>query len=86
MKKRTVLGPLAAIAALYLIRFGFKMAGEWRRYDKILAMSNEGTVAQEIPEFMVQIVTQQKQTLKEWKSFLRSAPKDLVRYLKIETM
>ena len=86
MRKRMVWGPIAAIAALYLTRLGFKLAGEWRRYDKILAMSNEGTVAQEFPELMVQIVTQQKQTLKEWKNFLRSAPKDLARYLKIETM
>ncbi|HZZ65613.1 MAG TPA: hypothetical protein VFE17_08955 [Candidatus Baltobacteraceae bacterium] len=86
MRKRMVWGPVAAIAALYLMRFGFKLAGEWRRYDKMLAMSNEGTVAQEFPELMVQIVTQQKQTLKEWKSFLRTAPKDLMRYLKIETM
>lgn len=86
MRKRTVWGPLAAIAALYLVRLGFKLAGEWRRYDKILAMSNEGTVAQEFPELMVQMLTQQKQTLEEWKNFMRSAPKDLIRYLKIETM
>ncbi len=86
MKKRKVLGAIAALAALYAVRMTLKLAGEFRRYNRILSMSNEGTVQQEFPELMLQVMTQERQTAKEWKTFLKSAPKDLARYMKIESM
>jgi hypothetical protein len=43
-------------------------------------------VQDETPELLLQVMKQQKQTLKEWKNFMQSAPKDIMRYIKIETM
>lgn len=86
MRKRNVLAALATLGALYAVREALKMAGEVRRYNHILSMSNEGTVSQELPELMIMAAKQQKQTAKEWMALMRSAPKDLMRYLKIESM
>lgn len=86
MNKRNIWGALAALAALYAVRMTLKMAQEVRRYNHILSMSNEGTVQQEFPELMLQVMKQERQTGKEWMNFMKSAPKDLARYMKIESM
>ena len=86
MKKKTVWRALLALAALSMLRMTLKMAQEVRRYERILAMSDEGTLSQEVPEVLITMLRQQRQTIKEWKNFMRSAPKDAMRYLKIETM
>ncbi len=86
MKKRNIAGPLAALAALYLARLGFKLAGELRRYDHLRSMSNEGPVMEETPDIMQQLMVNERPVLKEWKSFFQAIPKDVARYLKIESM
>lgn len=86
MRKRNLWGAVAALAALYAIRMTIKMVEDVRRYNHILSMSNEGTVQEEFPELMRQVVTRERQTLKEWMNFMKSAPKDIARYIKIESM
>ena len=86
MRKRNLWGAVAALAALYAIRMTIKMAEDLRRYNHILSMSNEGTVQEEFPELMRQVLTRERQTLKEWMNFMKSAPKDIARYMKIESM
>lgn len=86
MNKRNIWGALAALAALYAARMALKMAQDVRRYNHILSLSNEGTVQEEFPELMIQVMKREKQTLKEWMTFMKSAPKDLARYMKIESM
>jgi thymidylate synthase ThyX len=85
-KKRKFWGAIAALAALYAVRMALKMAEDLRRYNHILSLSNEGTVQQEMPELAMQVMKHEKQTVKEWMNFMKSAPKDLARYLKIESM
>jgi hypothetical protein len=86
MRKKTFWGGLAILAGLYAVRMGLKLSGELKRYNHILSLSNEGTVQEETPELMLQVMKQQKQTIKEWVTFVQAIPKDVVRYLKIETM
>lgn len=87
MKKRVIAGTIAAAGlALWAARFSLKIAAELRRYDHIRSLSNEGPVMEETPELSMQILRGQQQTLREWLSFLKSAPKDAARYLKIESM
>jgi hypothetical protein len=86
MRKRTLWAPLAAIAVLASARMALKMAHDYRRYNHILSLSNEGTVQEEFPELMVQVMKREKQTLKEWLTLMKSFPKDLARYMKIESM
>lgn len=86
MRKRNLWGAVAALAALYAIRMTIKMVEDVRRYNHILSMSNEGTVQEEFPELMRQVMTRERQTLKEWMNFMKSAPKDIARYVKIESM
>lgn len=86
MRKRSLWGAVAALAALYAIRMTIKMVEDLRRYNHILSMSNEGTVREELPELLRQVMTRERQTLKEWKNFMKSAPKDIARYMKIESM
>lgn len=86
MRKRNLWGAVAALAALYAIRMTIKMVEDVRRYNHILSMSNEGTVQEEFPELMRQVMTRERQTLKEWMNFMKSAPKDIARYIKIESM
>jgi hypothetical protein len=86
MRKRNLWGAVAALAALYAIRMTIKMVEDLRRYNHILSMSNEGTVQEELPELLRQVITRERQTLKEWMNFMKSAPKDIARYMKIESM
>lgn len=86
MKKRNVLRLAAVIAALYAAKTAIRYSQEVRRYNHILSLSNEGTVSEELPELMLQVLRREKQTLKEWMRFMTSFPKDLARYLKIESM
>jgi hypothetical protein len=86
MKKRNLWGAVAALAALYAVKMVMKVTHDVRRYNHILSMSNEGTVAEEAPELLLQVMKQERQTLREWLNFIRSAPKDFARYLKIESM
>lgn len=86
MKKRTIWGALAALAALYAAKMAIKIAGDVKRYNHILSMSNEGTVFEETPELLMQVMKQERQTVKEWMNFMKSFPSDLARYMKIESM
>jgi hypothetical protein len=86
MNKRRIWGAVAALAALYAIRMSIKMLEDLRRYNHILSLSNEGTVQEEFPELMVQVMKQERQTVREWMKFMTSWPKDLARYMKIESM
>jgi hypothetical protein len=86
MNKRTFWGAVAALAALYAARMALKMAEDLRRYNRILSMSNEGTVQEEMPELMMQVMKGERQTVNEWVDFMKSAPKDLARYMRIEAM
>jgi DNA-binding transcriptional regulator YbjK len=86
MRKRNLFTALAVLAALYSARMALKMAGDLRRYNHILSLSNEGTVQEEFPELMVQVMKREKQTLKEWMNFITSVPKDIARYMKIESL
>lgn len=86
MRKRNLWGALAAIAVLAGVRMALKMSHDYRRYNHILSLSNEGTVQEEFPELMVQVMKGEKQTLKEWLTLMQSLPKDVARYIKIESM
>lgn len=86
MKKRYIFGVLALAAVAYAVRMALKMGRDLERYNRILSMSDEGTVQQEAPELLLQLAKQQAQTIKEFQNFARSAPKDALRYLKIESM
>lgn len=85
MRKKALWG-VAILAGLYALRFSLKTSEELRRYNHILSLSNEGPVSQEIPDLMAEVLKQQRQTLAEWMNFVQSAPRDLMRYLKIGTM
>jgi len=86
VKKRYIFGALALTAAVYAVRLSLKLRQEYLRYNHILSLSDEGTVMEEAPELMLQLAVQQAQTIKELKNFARSAPKDAMRYVKIESM
>lgn len=86
MKKRYIFGALAVLATVYFVRLSLKLRQEYVRYNHILSMSDEGTVMEETPELMLQLLAQQAQTAKEFKNLARSAPKDVARYIKIEAM
>lgn len=87
MRKRTIIGTLAmAAAAVYIARFSSKVAAEIRRYNHMRSLSDEGPISEDAPELMKQIMRQQGQTVKEWFDFFKSAPKDVARYTKIETL
>lgn len=87
MRKRTILGTLAAAgAAAYLARFGLKLAAEVRRYDHMRSLSDEGPLMEDAPLLAKSVLRQQQETLREWLGFFKSAPKDLARYTKIETI
>lgn len=86
MKKRYIFGILALAATAYVVRLTVRMLQDVERYNRILAMSDEGTVGQEAPELLLQAARQQAQTIKEFRNFARSAPKDAVRYVKIGSM
>jgi hypothetical protein len=86
MKKRTIWGAIAALGVLYAARMGMQMMHDLKRYNHILSLSNEGTVQDEMPELLLQVAKREKQTGKEWMTFFKSFPKDVARYLKIESM
>jgi hypothetical protein len=87
MRKRVIAGGIAAAAlTLWAARFWLKTAQELRRYDHIRSLSNEGPFTEEAPDVVMQALQRQGETVKEWLSFLQSAPKDAARYLKIEAM
>jgi hypothetical protein len=87
MKKRAIAGTLVAAGiAWWLTKFALTMAQEVRRYDHIRSLSNEGPVMEETPELTMQVLRQQRQTLKEWMMFFQRFPKEAARYAKIESM
>ncbi len=86
MKKRYIFGGLALLATAYFVRLSLKLRQEYVRYNHILSMSDEGHVLDETPELLLQVIKQQAQTVKEFRTFARKIPKDVARYLKIEAM
>jgi len=86
MKKRTLWGPVAAIAALYAIKIGLKLADDAQRYNRILAISGEDPLSAKMPRLAMQILSEERATAKEWAAFLLSFPGDLVRYFRMESM
>lgn len=86
MKKRYIFGVLALAAAAYVVRLSLKLREEYVRYNHILSLSDEGTAMEEAPELMLQLAKQQAQTIKEFKNFALHVPKDIARYIKIESM
>ena len=86
MKKRYVFGVLALAAAAYLVRLSLKLRQDYLRYNHILSLSDEGNVMEEAPELMLQLSKQQAQIVEEFKKFALHVPKDIARYIKIESM
>jgi hypothetical protein len=87
MRKRVIAGAVATAGlALWAAKFWMTMAKELRRYDHLRSLSNEGPVMEETPELTLQVMRQQRLTLREWKMFFERLPKDLARYAKIEMM
>lgn len=86
MKKRALWGPLAAIAALYAIKIGLKLADDLRRYNQILAISDEEPLSAKMPALAMQVINEERATVKEWLTFLVSFPGDLARYFRMESM
>ena len=86
MKKRTLWGPLAAIAALYAVAIGLRMADDMQCYNRILEMSDEGTVASKLPELIMNVLSEERATVKEWLALLTTFPADLARYFRMESM
>lgn len=87
MKKRNVVGMMAAAGLiLWGVRFSMTMAKELRRYDHLRSLSNEGPVMEETPEMTLQVLRQQRLTAREWMQFFQKFPKDVARYMKIESM
>lgn len=87
MRKRTLVGTsAAALLGIYFMRLGMKLSGELRRYDRIRSMSNEGPTLEETPDLMMQTMVRERETLKDIVAFFKALPKDIARYLKIESM
>lgn len=86
MKKRVLWGPLLAIAALYAVRIGFRVADDLRRYNRMLALSNEEPLSSKMPGLAMQVVREEQPMAGEWLSFLTSVPSDLARYLRMESL
>lgn len=86
MNKRMLWGPLAALGALYAISIGFRMADDMRRYNRILAMSDEEPISQKMPGIAMQIVSEERETFREWLRLLLTFPSDLLRYFRMESM
>ncbi len=87
MKPKRALGrAILAVVVLYGIKFALKAGGEWVRYDKIRAMSNEPPVATEIPKLAGQAAMEERATLVEIAQFFAKMPIELGRYLKMESM
>jgi hypothetical protein len=87
MKKRNIAGMLAAAGLmLWAARFSMTMAKELRRYDHLRSLSNEGPVMEETPEMALQVLRSQRLTAREWMQFFQRFPKDVARYMKIESM
>lgn len=86
MKKRYIFGILALGAAAYFVRLSLKLRQEYVRYNHILSLSDEGSVMEEAPELLMQFAKQEAQTIEEFKKFALRVPKDVARYLKIESM
>jgi hypothetical protein len=86
MKKRTLWGPIVAIAALYAIKIGLRLADDAQRYNRILALSDEGPLTSKLPGLAMQVISEERATVKEWLTFLMSFPGDIVRYFRMESM
>ncbi len=86
MKKRTLWGPVALIAALYAIKIGLRMTDDLRRYNRMLAISGEEPLSSKMPKLAMQVMSEERATAKEWLAFIMSAPGDLVRYFRMESM
>lgn len=86
MRKRKVLGALAALGAIYTLRAALKMASDTRRYNHMRSLSNEGTFQDDFRDLMMQVMDSERQTGREWVNFMKSAPKDLARYIRIGSM
>ncbi len=87
MKKRHVLGTLAGAAAAFAFaRMGMKMSRDLKRYDHLRSLSNEGPVMQETPEMLAQVLTYERHFVKNIIAFVQAVPKDIARYMKIESM
>ena len=86
MRKRTLWGPVAAIAALYAIKIGLRVADDLQRYNRILAMSDEDPLSSKLPNLAMQVLSEERATVKEWMAFFVSFPNDLLRYFRMESM
>jgi hypothetical protein len=86
VNKKNIWGAAAALGALYLAAAGLKASAEIRRYNHMRAISGEGPLSEELPGLAKDILIDEGHALKELGNFMLSAPKDLARYLKIESM
>ena len=86
MRKRALWGPVAAIAALYAIKIGMRVADDLQRYNRILAMSDEGPLSAKLPDLVREVLREERATVKEWMRFFVSVPNDLSRYFRMESM
>ena len=86
MKKRILWGPLAALGTLYALRMGMQMAQDMRRYNRMLAMSDEPPLSQKMPDLLRDVVRDERATVKEWFGLLLSFPGELMRYVRMESM
>lgn len=87
MKKRYVAGAVAGAAlALWTAKMSMKMARDLRRYNHLRSLSDEGPVQEEMPDMMLQLLTQERHFLMALKSFFQSVPHDIQRDAKIFSM
>lgn len=86
MRKRALWGPLAALAALYALRMAFRMSQDIGRYNRMLAMSDEGPLSQKMPGLVNDVVREERGMVKEWLNLFTSFPGELARYFRMESM
>lgn len=84
--KRLFTTALALAAAGYAARIGILTAFEWRRENKMRAMSDEGPLSKEIPWLMSRTLLEEREFVRELGNFVVKFPKEMARYLKAESM
>ena len=87
MKAKSVIKSAVMLAAAaYLARLAVLLAADWVRYDRMRAMSDEGPFSKELPRLTAEALLEERFMVKDYADFFRSAPSELFRYLKTESM
>lgn len=84
--RKIVTTALALAIAGYMVRMGILTAFEWRREDKMRAMSDEGPLSREIPKLLAQTLIEERVFVRELAMLVMKFPLEMARYLRAESM